>query len=94
MPPLGSERARLIGAASDLYVTPADLPAYNALLQSANTPGEERDAEIGLLRTGLAELLVQVIVTLLPDSSGWQLILLDISQRKQLEELLRSSEAR
>lgn len=94
MPPLGGERARLIGAASDLYVTPADLPAYNALLQSANTPGEERDAEIGLLRTGLAELLVQVIVTLLPDGSGWQLILLDISQRKQLEELLRSSEAR
>ena len=91
---IGDERARLIGSEFARYVSEADRAPYRAVLEEVRAPGEEKSAEIGLTRPGLDQAQVQLIVTLLPDGSGWQLILLDIGQRKRLEELLRSSEAR
>lgn len=91
---LGGERARLLGNRFGLYFSQAQLPMFNALLEQAHTCGEVHDEELALAREGLPTLQVQLKVAALPNATGWQVILVDITERKLLEQRLRAGEQR
>lgn len=91
---LGGERARMLGTRFGLYVVPGDLPAFNALLDNAQKTGDVQDGEIALSKTGALERHVQLKVSALPQALGWQLVLVDNTERRQLVESLRLSEER
>lgn len=91
---LGGERSRLIGCRFALYVTDADRSAFNALLAQASISGEVFGDEISLVKKGLLPSYVQIRIGVLPDALGWQIILVDITERRVIEERLRASEER
>lgn len=91
---LGGERARLLGSKFGLYVADADRPVFNALLAQATTSGDVQGGEIALAKKWLLATHVQIGIAPLPEGVGWQLILVDITQRRQNEESLRVSEDR
>lgn len=91
---LETERARLMGSRFGLYVSNADRPMFNELLDRATTYGDVQDGEITLLRTGPLAAHVQIRIAPLPDALGWQMILVDVTERRQIEERLRVSEER
>ncbi len=91
---LGGERARLLGSRFGLYVSDAERPALNALLERATDSGDVQCSEMALKKKGLLATHVQVSVAPLPEALGWQVILVDITERKQIEERLRESEER
>lgn len=91
---LGGERARLLGSRFALYVADADRSAFNALLAQATATGDVQDGEISLTKKGLLAPCVQIRVAPLPEDLGWQLILVDITERRQIEERLHASEQR
>ena len=91
---LGGERARLLGSRFGLYVVSSELVAFNALLDNAKRTGDVQSAEIALTKSGLPEHYVQIKVSALPQDFGWQLVLVDVTERRQLIENLRLSEER
>lgn len=92
---LGRERGRLVGTKLALYVAQADTPMFDGLLEQATNSGEVEISEIALERKkGAPPAHVEMRMALLPDALGWQVILTDITERKQFEEKLRISEAR
>lgn len=91
---LGGERVRLLGSKLGLYVAGPDRPAFNALLERANLPGEVQTGEIVLGRNGQTATHAQVSASALPGASGWQLVLVDTTERRDAEEKLRVSEER
>lgn len=91
---LGGERARLLGSRFGLYVAEAERSAFNALLEKAKTSVDVQNSELSLARNGLPVTYVQVRLALLPEDTGWQLILVDITERRQMEERVRASEER
>lgn len=90
---LGGERAWLLGSKFGLDVAEADRSAFGALFDRAMTSGDVQDCEISLAR-GLLAMHVQVKIAPLPQAIGCQVVLVDISARKQVEEKLRLSEER
>lgn len=91
---LGGERVRLLGSRLELYVSGPDRPVFNALLERAKPPGDVQTSEIVLEKSGQAATHVQVNVSSLPGASGWQLILVNITERRKTEDKLRVSEER
>lgn len=95
---LGGERARLLGSRFGLYVAPADLATFNAMLDHAkktgDATGDVHSGEIALTNAGLPERYVQLKVSALPQDLGWQLVLVDATERRQMIESLRLSEER
>lgn len=91
---LGGERVRLLGSKFGLYVSAADRPHFNALLEQTKPHGDVQASEMTLEPRGQASTCVQVSVSPLPGNSGWQLILVDITERREAEEELRVSEGR
>ena len=91
---LGGERARLLGSRLGLYVAPGDLSAFNTLLENAKKTGDVQDGEITLCQSGSLECHVQLKASALPQGLGWQLVLVDNTERRQLVENLRLSEER
>jgi diguanylate cyclase (GGDEF)-like protein/PAS domain S-box-containing protein len=91
---LGGERARLLGSRFGLYVNSAELAAFNALLDNAKRTSDVQTGEISLTSTGLPAHYVQLKVSALPQDFGWQMVLLDVTERRQLIENLRLSEER
>jgi len=91
---LGGERVRLLGSKLGLYVAGPDRPAFNALLERANLPGEVQTGEIVLGKNGQTATHAQVSASALPGASGWQLVLVDTTERRDAEEKLRVSEER
>ena len=91
---LGAERTRVLGSKLALYLSEADRPVFNALMQRASDSGDVQGAEVTLMSM---ELLVQYVnmrvAPLLPDR-GWQVVLVDINERRIHEAQLRSSEER
>lgn len=91
---LGGERARLLGSRFGLYVSDAEGPVFNALLERATTSGDVQGGEIALTKKGLLATHVQIWIAPIPETLGWQVILVDNTVRKQIEETLRVSEGR
>lgn len=91
---LGDERARLLGSRFALYVADADRSVFNALLARATATGDVQGGEMSLTKKGLLAPCVQIRIAPLPEDLGWQLILVDITERRQIEERLHASEQR
>lgn len=91
---LGGERARLLGSRFGLFLGAAERPAFNALLDRAMSSGDVQGGEMMLVRPGLPEAYVQIRIASHPEASDCQVILVDITERKQIEEQLRVSEER
>ena len=91
---LGGERVRLLGSKLGLYVAAPDRPAFNQILERAKPPGEVQTGEVALERNGQTATHVQVSVSALPGASGWQLVLVNTTERRDAEEKLRISEER
>jgi diguanylate cyclase (GGDEF)-like protein/PAS domain S-box-containing protein len=91
---LTTERARLIGNRLGLYVAEAQRAQFNAMLAHARDEHEAQTAELALRINGLAPLQVQVKVVWIGPELGWQIALVDVSERKRMEEQLRCSEER
>lgn len=91
---LGSERARLLGSKLGLYLAEAERQVYNALLSRANDSGEAVAGELTLLNSTSDATHVQINISPLSDESGWQIVLVDISERRRMETQLRLSEER
>lgn len=91
---LEGERARLLGNRFELYVADADVAVLNALLAQATASGDVQGGEIALAKKGPLTAFVQVRIAQLPEESGWQLVLVDITEHRQNEARLRVSEER
>lgn len=91
---LGEERARLLGSRFGLYVSDAERPAFAAMLQRCATSGDVQGGEISLQKKGHPATHVQIRIAPLGEALGWQVILVDITERRQMEEKLRASEER
>jgi len=92
---LGRERTRLLGSRLALYVAEADRPLFAGLLEQAVNNAEAEVSEMMLERKkGAPPAHVELRVAQLPDTSGWQVILTDITERKQFESRMRTSEVR
>ena len=91
---LGRERARLLGSRLGFFVADAERPRFNALLDQATSTGDVQSAELSFANKGPLVSHVQIKVAALGPSLGWQVILLDITERRLAQEQLRASEER
>lgn len=91
---LGEVRPRLLGSAFRLHVSESERPVLDNLLERATTSGDVQGSELSLERKGLLVTPVQIRIAPLPQAMGWELILVDITERKQIEESLRVSDER
>jgi diguanylate cyclase (GGDEF)-like protein/PAS domain S-box-containing protein len=91
---LASERARLIGSRLGLYVTETQRAQFSAMLAHARDERESQTAELVLKVDGLAPLSVQAKVVWIGPELGWQIALVDLSERRRMEDKLRASEER
>lgn len=91
---LGGERAGLLGSRFGLFLAAAERPAFNALLELAMSSGDAQGGEMLLVRPGLPEAHVQIRIASHPQALDCQAILMDITERKQIEERLREREER
>ncbi|MES2878701.1 MAG: diguanylate cyclase [Pseudomonadota bacterium] len=91
---LGDERVRLLGRRFGLYVAESDRSVFNALLEQATRSGDVQSDEIALEKTGFLTTYVQIRVARMMEGSGWQIILMDITERRHNEERLRVNEER
>ncbi|MDD2920135.1 diguanylate cyclase [Rhodoferax sp.] len=91
---LGSERLHLMGSTFGLYVAEPQRAQFNAMLERARAEREAQTAELMLQIDGLAPLPVQVKVVWIGAAVGWQVALIDVSERRRMEAQLRASEER
>lgn len=91
---LGGDRSRLLGSRLGLYIAEEHRALLNAVLDQAVASGDVQGSELSLARIGLRATPVSIRVAPLPDALGWQVILMDITERKLIEERLRASEER
>jgi len=87
-------RARLLGTRFKLYVSEADCPVFDRVVGRTVATGDVQDGELELSTKGSLAKHVEVRVAQLPQSQGLQLILVDITRRRQVEDSLRVSEER
>lgn len=91
---LACERARLMGSRFGLYVAEGHRTRFNDMLMLAHDRHGSQTDELALQINGLAPLPVQVKVVWIGPELGWQIVLVDVSERKRMEQQLRSSEER
>jgi diguanylate cyclase (GGDEF)-like protein/PAS domain S-box-containing protein len=91
---LGGERVRLLGSRLGIFVSSAERPQFNDMLERSNRHGDVLSSEMSLDTAGRPITFVQISVTPLPESAGWQVIMVNITERKLSEERLRVSEHR
>lgn len=91
---LGGERVRLLGSRFGFFVSSAERPLFNDMLERASKHGDVLSSEMSLDIAGRPVTFVQISVTPLPEPVGWQVIMVNITERKLSEERLRVSEHR
>lgn len=89
---LGGERAHLVGSSFGSFLV--DDAAFNARLEAAMGLAEMQDGEMALCRPGQPVAHVQIRIAPDPDALYCQVILIDITERKLLEERSRVSAQR
>lgn len=91
---LGGERAGLLGSGFDLFLADQEVPVFKVLLERSMSLGEMQDCEMELSRSGQLARHVQVRIASYPEALNCQVVLIDITERKLLEERLRVSAER
>lgn len=91
---LFSERARLIGSRFGLYVLESQRAQFNAMLARARAEHEAQTGELSLQVNGQILSHVQLQVVWVGEAAGWQIGLVDVSERRLMEAQLRGSEER
>jgi two-component system cell cycle sensor histidine kinase/response regulator CckA len=84
---LGSERARLAGSRLELFMAGADRPVFNAFLQQVFTCETRQTCEVALTVEGKPPVFVQIEATLSPDRQECRSVVVDVTFRKQAENL-------
>ena len=91
---LAAERARLLGCRLGLYVTETHRQIFNAMLERAKAEHESQTGDLVLQVNHRDPLPVQAKVVWIGAAVGWQIALIDISERRKMEAQLRASEER
>lgn len=91
---LGVERARLLGSRLGLYISEEERPVFATMLERCAKSGDVQGCELSLKRQGRLVTYVQIKIAPLGDGLGWQVILMDVTDRRQMEAELRANEAR
>jgi len=91
---LGQERARILGTRFDQFFPESERSGINTLLRASMESGDVRRCEVALLDKNRTQKHMQVELAPLGHGLGCHAILVDITERKQLEQKLRESEAR
>ena len=91
---LGRERDRLIGMRLVSFLTDLTLSAFDALLLNVFADGTPQRCEAALMQEDQPMRVVQIEATPSTKRHECNLVVLDITERKQTEEALRKSEAR
>lgn len=91
---LGRERSRLLGNQFVSHVAEPDRARFNAALDLARAQGEVQDGELCVTRKQPLVRQVQFKISLHPQGKGWELILIDISERVLNEARWNASEKR
>jgi len=94
---LGRERELLTGKQFSAFVSGADLPLFNRMLEQVFLAKIDPNCEVDLLSAGPPQRSVRSVrieATRSPDGRDCRFVVLDITERKQAEELLRQSAAR
>ena len=91
---LASERARLLGTRLGLYVAEACRPQFNTMLERARAEHESQAGDLVLQVSGRDAAPVQAKVVWIGPAVGWQIAMIDISERRKMEAQLRASEER
>lgn len=91
---LGGERARLVGSRFDQFLLDKDISAFKTQLEQPMCLGDMQDKELMLSRVGQSVLHVHIRIGSYPYAQTCQVILIDITERKRLEERLRMNSER
>ena len=91
---LGGDRSRLLGSRLGLHFAEQHRSLFDAVLDQATASGDVQGSELALASAGLRPTPVYIRAASLPDALGWQVILMDITERTLIEERLRASEER
>jgi len=82
---LGLERARLVGKRFEPFVSRVDRAAFNALIQQVFAAQAHQALEAELVRIDQPARTVHIEATLSPNGQECHAVVLDITERKQLE---------
>ena len=82
---LGLERARLLDLRFEAFVSRGDRPAFNALIQQVFAAQAHQALEAGLVRKDQSARTMHIEATLSPNGQECHAVVLDITERKQLE---------
>lgn len=91
---LGSERSRLLGSRFDRFLAEQEASVFKAQLEQPLCLGDMQDKEITLARPGQPVTHVHIRIASSSQAPTCQVILIDITERKLLEERLRESAQR
>ncbi|MFQ5824810.1 MAG: PAS domain S-box protein [bacterium] len=95
---LGIERPQLIGKPFTSFVIKSDVRKFKTYLQQCRQAKNKVTTEVGLLVKGSESIYVQLISIAVQDSRhsvlGYRTIIMDITERKRIEEELLESEER
>lgn len=91
---LGRERTRLLGSRLGLYVAEAQRPQFNTMLARSMSDQEAQEGELLLYVDGRAPLPLHAKVVWMGATIGWQIALMDVSERQRIKGQLRTSEER
>ncbi len=89
---LGVERARLVNQHFGRFVTADFRPAVNSFLAKVFTSQNQETFEFGLQKEGSGTFFVHAEARVYGDGSECRVALMDITAKKQVEELLQESE--
>jgi diguanylate cyclase (GGDEF)-like protein/PAS domain S-box-containing protein len=91
---LGSERTRLLGSRFDQFLAAQEVSVCKAQLEQPLCLGDMQDKEITLARPGQPVMHIHLRIASSSQAQTCQVILIDITERKLLEERLRESAQR
>ena len=89
---IGLERGSLMGRRFEVFVAKTDRPAFSSLLKKIFATGASQTCELTLVKDGQSTLNVRLEATRSPGGKECRVVLLDITELKQLEERLRQAQ--